>query len=81
MFTKYDYDDLCNSKSYLLTRISRNDGIIHLSDLMKQMIMDENVTSEKLLKILESEFQFSLNSDNEFLQRVGGVVVNLNLVS
>ena len=36
MFTKYDYDDLCNSKSYLLTRISRNDGIIHLSDLMKQ---------------------------------------------
>ncbi len=81
MFTKYDYDDLCNSKSYLLTRISRNDGIIHLSDLMKQMIMDENVTSEKLLKILESEFQFSLNSDNEFLQRVGCVVVNLNLVS
>lgn len=43
--------------------------------------MDENVTSEKLLKILESEFQFSLNSDNEFLQRVGCVVVNLNLVS
>lgn len=81
MFTKYDYDDLCNSKSYLLTRISWNDGIIHLSDLMKQMIMDENVTSEKLLKILESEFQFSLNSDNEFLQRVGCVVVNLNLVS